>query len=142
MTNIVLRKNPALAVNSWNEMDKVFNSFFEAPRRQTVQESRKPKVNTFEEENGLRMTVELPGYGAEDLNVELKENLLIIQALYKAELNEDGKEEERKTAFERSFVLPEEYKREGIKADMKNGLLTLELPRKDKPAPLSIKVNS
>ena len=141
MTNIVVRRKPAVAVNPWNEMDRMFNSFFETPLRTSKQESRKPKVNVSEEENGLSMTVELPGFGAEDLSIEVKENLLNIRALYKAELDEEGKEVERKTAFERSFVLPEEYKRDAIKADMKNGLLTLELPRKEKPAPLSIKVN-
>ncbi|OQY30983.1 MAG: hypothetical protein B6241_14995 [Spirochaetaceae bacterium 4572_59] len=141
MTNIVVRRKPVATVNPWNEMDRMWESFFDAPLRQAVQEPRKPKVNVSEEENGLSMSVELPGFGAEDLNIEIKENLLIIRALHRAELNEEGKEEERKTAFERSFVLSEEYKRDGIKADMKNGLLTLELPRKEKPAPLSIKVN-
>lgn len=141
MTNIVVRRKPAAAVNPWNEMDRMWGSFFDAPQRQAVQEARKPMVNVSEEENGLSMSVELPGFGAEDLNIEVKENLLIVRALHRDVLNEEGKEEERKIAFERSFVLSEEYKRDAIKADMKNGLLTLELPRKEKPAPLSIKVN-
>ena len=140
MTNIVVRRKPEMAVNPWDQMDRVFHSFFETPYRAESAEPRKPKVNVEQEENGLSMTVELPGFASEDLDIEVKENLLTIKALHKAELNGEGKEEERKTAFERSFVLPEDFDRAAIEAEMKNGLLTLVLPRKEKPAPLSIKV--
>ena len=141
MTNIVVRRKPVAAmVNPWSEMDRVFNSYFDTAARPAVQETRRPKVNVSDNEKGIVMSVELPGFSAEDLEIQLNENLLTIKALNKAELNAEGKEEERKAAFERSFVLREEFNRDAIKAEMKNGLLNLELPRKEKPVPLSIEV--
>jgi len=125
-------------MNPWQEMDKVFNAMMQAPVRQSAArtEPRKPVVNVSETEAAITMTAELPGFGPEDLDIQVKENLLTIRALKKAETEE----EERKAAFERSFVLPEDLKRDAISAEMKNGLLTLELPRQEKPAPLAIKV--
>ncbi len=140
MTNIVVRRKPNIVVNPWDEMDKMFHSFFEAPAREVMKETRKPKVNVHQEENGLKMTVELPGFGPEDLDIQVKENLLTIKALNQPDISEEGKEEERTAAFERSFVLPEDFNRDAIEAEMKNGLLTLVLPKKEKPAPLSIKI--
>ena len=140
MTNIVVRRKPNVVVNPWNEMDRLFNSFFENPVRENTQTVRKPKVNVTEEDSGVTMTVELPGFAAEDLDIQVKENLLTIKALNQVELDEEGKEKERTAAFERSFVLPEDFNRENIKAEMKNGLLTLNLMKKEKPAPLAIKV--
>ena len=137
MTNSVVRRNQYRVMDPWQEMDRVFDAFLQAPVRQAAgTEPRKPVVNVVEGENGITMTAELPGFGPEDLDIQVKENLLIIRALEKPE----KEEEERKAAFERSFVLPEDLKRDAIDAEMKNGLLTLSLPKKEKPAPLAIKV--
>ena len=93
-------------------------------------------VHIENEEARVVLTAELPGFSADDLDIQVKENLLTIQAVEKGEKKED----ENKVVFERSFVLPEDLQSDKIQAEMKNGLLTLELPRKEKPAPLAIKV--
>ncbi|MDA3958731.1 Hsp20/alpha crystallin family protein [Oceanispirochaeta sp.] len=131
MNNIVVRRNPAPAVNAWKGLNRMFNdenSAFEA-------EPRKPVVHVENEESRVVLTAELPGFGSDDLDIQVNENLLTIKALKKGD-----KKEEEIVVFERSFVLPEDLKREDIQAEMKNGLLTLDLPRKEKPAPLAIKV--
>ena len=91
------------------------------------------------------MTVELPGFGAEDLEVKVEENLLTIKAGHHEEKKEKKKKEllrseRRDIRFERSFVPSQDIQADRIEADLKNGLLTLKLPRIEKPAPLSIKV--
>ena len=134
MTNLVVRRNPGRTVNPWKEMDRMLNDF----NRIHETAPRKPIVHIENEESRDLLTAELPGFSADDLEIQVKENLLTIQALERAE----KKEEEDKVIFERSFVLPEDLNGNSNKfnAEMKNGLLTLELPRKEKPAPLSIKV--
>ncbi len=49
---------------------------------------------------------------------------------------------EKKIVFEKSFVVPEDLNQNAFEAEMKNGLLTLSLPRKEKPAPRVIKINA
>jgi HSP20 family protein len=132
MTNLVVRRNAVRNVNPWKEMDKMINDFNNAYEAAP----RKPVVHIENEENRVVLTAELPGFAAEDLDIQVKENLLTIQALERGEKKKD----EDKVVFERSFVLPEDLQSSKIEAEMKHGLLTLELPRKEKPAPLAIKV--
>ena len=126
----------------WNDFDRVFNSFFNTGS--DAGEERAPVTNVQENENGLVMTVELPGFGKEDLEVKVEENLLTIKAGHhevKKKKEKDLQRKERQDIrFERSFVLPQDIQADRIEADLKNGLLTLKLPRIEKPAPLSIKV--
>jgi HSP20 family protein len=131
MTNLAIRRYPVNTVNPWKEMERMFNS-----ARSVSTEPRKPVVHVENEESRVVLTAELPGFASEDLDIQVNENLLTIKAQQKGEKKKD----EMITVFERSFVLPEDLNRESIQAEMKNGLLTLVLPRKEKPAPLAIKV--
>lgn len=132
MTNLVLRRNTAGNVNPWREMDKLFQDF----NRALDSEPRKPLVHIENEDDRVVLTAELPGYSSDDIDVQVKENLLTLKAIDRAK----KKKEEDKVAFERSFVLSEDLNVKDIQAEMKNGLLNLVLPRKEKPAPLAIKV--
>jgi len=137
MTNMVVRRRAQ--VNPWSEIDRVWDSLYRAEQ----DTPRKPVVNISNEESKVVLKAELPGFGPEDLDIQVKENLLTLQAFRTEEVKKADAEEaseEKKVIFERSFVLPEDLDREGFSAEMKNGLLTLELPRKAKPAPLAIKV--
>ena len=139
MTNMVVRRNAQ--VNPWNEMEKVWDSMYRA-----VDEPRKPVVQINNEESKVTVTAELPGFGSEDIDIQVKENLLTIQALRTVEIKADNEEEkaseEKKVIFQKSFVLQDDLNRDQFEAEMKNGLLTLELPRREKQAPLSIKVKA
>ena len=119
-------------MDPWKEMDRFFNDFTggweESPRR--------PVVSIENEESRVVLTAELPGFGPEDIDIQIEENLLTLKALERGKKKKD----EDRVVFEKSFVLSDDLKRDGIEASMKNGLLTLELSRKEKPAPLAIKV--
>lgn len=132
MTNMVLRRNPVKTMNPWKEMDRMINDF----NNSYEPAPRKPVVHIENGETAVVLTAELPGFAAEDLDIQVKENLLTIQARQKGEKKKD----EDKIVFERSFVLPDDLQSDKIQAEMKNGLLSLELPRREKPAPLAIKV--
>ena len=135
MTNMIVRRRAQ--VNPWEEMDRVWNSLI----REAQEAPRKPVVHVENKEDKVVVSAELPGFGSEDIDIQVKENLLTIQAL-KVEEVKDGEEtkEEKKVVFEKSFVIPEDLDRDSFDAEMKNGLLVLDLPRKAKPAPLAIKV--
>lgn len=137
MTNMVVRRRAGL--NPWNEMDRIWESY-----SRTSDEPRKPVVRISNSDESVTVKAELPGFGADDIDIQLKDNLLTIQALKTEKAgNEEGKDEEkRKVVFEKSFVIPDDLEREGFEAEMKNGLLTLVLPRKKQAAPRKIKVRA
>ncbi len=139
MTNMVVRRNAQ--VNPWREFDRIWDSFY-----RVQDEPRKPHVDINNAEAEVTLKVELPGFGAEDLDIQVKENLLTIQAFrvkeIKVETESEEAKEEKQVVFEKSFVLPEDLNAEKFEAEMKNGLLTMVLPRREKPAPRVIKVKA
>ncbi len=139
MTNMMTRRT---AMAPWAEIDRMWDSLVKESRNAP----RKPVVQVQNEENQVVVRAELPGFGPEELDIQVNENLLSLKALKTVEEKvtvEGGKEETRKvekTVFESSFVIPEDLDREKFNAEMKHGLLTLTLPRKEKAAPLTIQV--
>jgi HSP20 family protein len=95
-----------------------------------------------------------PGLGPENIKVELVEDTLVISGErsthHKETANQHGvrvhRSERGFSKFTRSFTLPDNIKTEGISADVKNGILTVRLPKEEqKPAkaePKRIKVTA
>lgn len=77
-----------------------------------------------EEEDALYLSVEMPGLGKEDVSVTVEQNTLVIKG-------EGGEEEgrERIRYSSRIDLPPNLYKIDEIKAEMKNGVLKLVVPK-------------
>ncbi len=82
-----------------------------------------PRVNVWEREDGLRVEAEVAGVNPDKLDVAVDANVLTIKG-------EKEQEDGSKTEFQRSFNLPFELESENIKASVKNGMLTVSIPRK------------
>lgn len=102
-----------------------------------------------EEETGYTVTTSLPGVRAEDIKVNLQENLLTIEAEIPAKTTQrEGGNGGRKSLmqerawgrFSRSIRLPHAIKSEAVEANYENGVLTLTLPKADHVLPRSIPV--
>ena len=132
MNNLIVRRNNLRTMDPWREMDRFFADF----NRGWETETRRPVVRVENEESKVVLTAELPGFGPDDIDIQIEENLLTLKALERGKKKKD----EDKVVFEKSFVLSDDLKRDAVEAEMKNGLLTLELFRKEKPAPLAVKV--
>jgi HSP20 family protein len=84
------------------------------------------------------MESELPGFEKEDINIDLNGEYLVISAERKAESEEKNDEtkyirrERRFGSYKRSFDISD-VEADAISAEYKNGILTIELPKK-KPA--------
>ncbi len=89
---------------------------------------------------------DLPGIKAEDLDVKLTQNRLTITGKREAEKTEKGDTfytyERSYGGFARSFTLPEGVDGEKIEADLKDGVLSLKLPKKPEALPKQIDVKS
>ena len=94
-----------------------------------------PAVNIFENNEKFEIEIAAPGLEREDFKIDLKNDYLLVysEKKEKKEEKEKGKvvrSEFRYSSFQRSFTLPKEVNIADIKATHKNGILTIELPKK------------
>lgn len=100
-----------------------------------------PSVDIYETSGGLTLLADLPGVQKADLDVQVKENVLTIQA--HAQQLSSGTPVYREfqlRSFFRQFQLSDRVNAEKISADFKNGVLTLKLPKAEETKPRQISV--
>ena len=92
-----------------------------------------PVIDIMEEDDKLVVTTDLPGINKEDVEINLKEDMLEISAKTgkEKEAEEEGylRREREYTRFYRAIRLPAGVKEEGSTAKMENGVLTISLPK-------------
>ena len=102
-------------------------------------------VNIVEKENSYLLQLVAPGLQKEDFNINLEKDLLTISAEVKN--NEEAKEgkelrkEYRFQSFKRSFTIDEKIDAEKISAEYVNGVLLLNLPKKEEVKPATKQIN-
>lgn len=104
-----------------------------------------PAVDIYETENELVLKADLPEVNEKDLDIRIESNKLTIKGERKFE--EKVKEgnylriERTYGSFSRSFSLPSTVDSGSIKAEYKNGALTVELPKRAESKPRQVKIN-
>ncbi|MCO5380727.1 MAG: Hsp20/alpha crystallin family protein [Methanosarcina sp.] len=92
-----------------------------------------PAIDIKDEEDKLVVTTDLPGINKEDVEINLKEDMLEISAKSgkEKETEEEGyvRRERAYTRFYRTVRLPTSVKEEGSTAKIENGVLTITLPK-------------
>ena len=106
----------------------------EAAREEGAIASFAPAVNTRVDENAYMIEIDLPGVKKEDIEIATEDNVLTVSGERK--MRETLKEEDYYKVesfygkFARSFTLPEDVDVEGIRAEMKNGVLEVTIPKR------------
>ena len=118
-----------------NEFD-LFNDFFGGDDFFTRRESAIMKTDIKEKKDKYIIEMDLPGYEKENINLELKEGYLTVSAKVEKEENSDENEKfVHKERFyghcSRSFYVGEQITEEDIKAEFKNGILKVTIPKKE-----------
>jgi HSP20 family protein len=133
-----------------SNLQEQMNRLFEDSRRNGRAESSalttwSPPVDIHETENELIVEADLPGMNENDLDIRVENNMLTIagERKFQSEVKEDDYLRIERTygSFNRSFGLPSAVNAEAIKAEYKNGVLTLELPKRDEAKPRQVKIN-
>lgn len=101
-----------------------------------------PPVDIFEKKGRITVIADLPGVKQEGLTISIENHVLTIEGKTSMEGGDFLLQEYELTSFYRQFRLTEEIENDGVSATLKNGVLTLNLPLKEKPKPLLVKVES
>lgn len=109
----------------------------------TREESRTlvPPVDIFENRDGLVVVADLPGVAKEDADVRVENDILTLKATAKTDLpGEPLRHEYELRNYFRQFQLIEEVDQEKIKAEMKHGVLIINLPKREETKPRQVTV--
>jgi HSP20 family protein len=102
-----------------------------------------PATDIYETGDELVLVADLPGVKAEDLEVTLEDNVLVIRGTPRAEANPPGDvllQEFAAGEFYRAFQLPADFDTAKIHAALRQGVLTLRLPKSERLRPRRIAV--
>jgi HSP20 family protein len=103
-----------------------------------------PAVDIFEKDGNIVLTAELPGIDPKAVDIRVENNVLTLQGERKfdKELQKDSfhRVERAYGSFTRSFTLPNAVDIEKIKAEFKDGVLKLTLPKREEAKPKQIHV--
>ena len=117
--------------NRFDLLDDIFTAPFFAEG-----DSKIMKTDIKEKGDKYLIDIDLPGYEKENIKIEIEDGYLTVHAssTRKNEEKEEGKfvrRERYEGACSRSFYIGDEVKEEDIKASFKNGILKIEIPKKD-----------
>lgn len=104
-----------------------------------------PLIDIYETSEGLHLIADLPGVGANALDLQVQDNKLILFGRVAPVVPTNAvllHKEYDEGDFLRSFILSDEVDHERISAKINSGILEVSLPRADKNPPRRIQVNS
>jgi HSP20 family protein len=144
----LIRWEPARELGTiQNEMNRLFNTFFDAPTPGNGSAYRRwiPAMDLVETENDFVLRADLPGLSEKDVNIELEDNVLTISGERKAE-HEERKEgyyrvERAFGSFQRTLTLPEGTDPQAVKAAFDRGVLEVRVPKPEERKPRKVSIS-
>jgi len=104
-----------------------------------------PSADVREDEQAVTLILDLPGIGKDEINISVNEGVLTVSGERSFEETEEQgnlhKTERWQGKIRRSFRLPRTVDVEKIAANLKHGILTLTVPKKDEAKPREIPVH-
>jgi HSP20 family protein len=148
----LIRWEPVRELNTiQNEMNRLFNTFFEAPATGSGSGSSAlrrwiPAMDLVETDEDFVLRADLPGLSEADVNIELEDNVLTISGERKAE-HEERKEgyyrvERASGAFSRSLTLPEGVDPDRVRAHFDRGVLEVRIPKPEQRKPRKVTISA
>jgi len=134
--------------NPFGELDDLFARFPRGLSRQPALLGEgvdwRPAANITENGKEYTIRADLPEVKKEDIDVSVANGVLTLSGERRYEKSSDDEKEHRREtfhgSFQRSFALPEDVDVEAIKADTRDGVLIVRLPKRAEQKPASVKI--
>jgi len=145
----LVRLTPAKNLfNLHSHVNRMFEDFWKPAERSHDQAclcSWDPAVDIYDSEDKIVLKAELPGVDKKNISIDVKERVLTLKGerLSDNEIKDDSyyKRERVFGKFERAFNLAADVDPEKIKADYKDGVLRIDIPKPEKQKPKQITVH-
>jgi HSP20 family protein len=128
------------------DMNRLFDRFFEGGRTANGSTARRwiPAMDLVETEDHLVLRGDLPGMTEDDVDIEIKDNVLTVSGERKSE-SEDKSEgyhrvERSFGSFSRSLTLPQGIDPERVEAKFENGVLEVQIPKPAEAKPTRVQI--
>jgi len=133
----------------WPDTSSLFEEFANDPFFSSVIRNNDhwlPAVDILEKDGNLILRAEIPGVSEKDIDLKLEGNVLTLKGEKNLERTDNRgtyhRVESFSGSFTRSFTLPDTVDRDHVKADYKDGILTVTIPQKPEVRPREIPVNT
>ena len=141
----LVRWEPMRELNALQgEMNRLFNSFFDEGNGGGQGRRWAPAVDLLERDDSLVLKADLPGLSEDDVQIEVRDNVLTIAGERKAEhehkQNGYYRVERSFGRFSRSLQLPEGVDTDRIAASFEKGVLEVTIPKPQQPQPRRIEI--
>jgi HSP20 family protein len=151
-----LQKAPSRALRPFEEVERMFDEFFgrswlrpfrfeRMPELSAAWEGRMPKLDVVDRDNEVLVRVEVPGVKKEDLEISVTGDLFTIKGKTRHEEKEEKGDyyrcEVSQGSFSRTVTLPAMVDEAGGKAQLKDGMLEVTLPKTEKSKKRAIKID-
>ena len=100
-----------------------------------------PRISAYDTKDALVLVAEVPGLTEKDLDITLEKDVLTLSGERKWNAPE-GFQPPAPTRFSRSFSLPERVNVDGLNAELKDGVLTIRLPRVPEAQPRKVQIKT
>jgi HSP20 family protein len=142
----ITRRDPFRSLSALQEqVNRLFEDTFFRGSDEAALTAWAPSVDIYETEQELVLRADLPGLTEKDIDLRIENNMLTIRGERQFEKNvkeENYLRVERAFgSFSRSFTLPNTVNPDAIKAEYKDGVLTVTLPKREESKPRQVKIS-
>ena len=136
--------------NEIREFNRMLTNFFDEPffpteQREVIENTWAPRVDIYDTKDAFMIKAELPGIDKNDIKVDVDGRLLTLRGERKTDTESKDNSYYRREmyfgTFERCFTLPETVDPGLIKAEYKDGVLHLEVPKPEERKPKQIEIH-
>ena len=133
------------AATPFRLFEDFFNDWAVRSLRDRVSDGWTPSADVLEKNENINLMVSIPGMSEKDIHLKIEGRVLTVEGERKSP-ESDGhichRLESRFGNFSRSFTLPETADSSNIRAEYRNGILTISVPQKQESRRRTIKVNA
>jgi len=128
-----------------SDVNRLFDDFFNLRTAGLFDSEWLPAMDVYDDDKHFYIKADMAGIEEKNLDVTINGNILTVSGKKTEEKSEEGKSfilsERRTGSFSRSISLPAGFKQKDIKAELKNGVLTISVEKETPVESEKIKIN-